>query len=164
MSVLDPTIGPKEMLIVIDGAEVTSDELNFLSSTDVETVELLKYASTSIYGVAGAGGVLVITTKQRRQLNLKDIPSIGVLPITVMGFYKARQFYSPKYDTPSALSSKQRDLRSTIYWNPEIKTDKDGNANFDFYNADGTGTYKITIEGIDKNGNIGRQVYRYEVK
>jgi len=87
-----------------------------------------------------------------------------VLPISVMGFYKARDFYSPKYDNPAALNSKQRDLRSTIYWNPEIQTDKDGNASFDYYNADGTGTYKVTIEGIDKDGNIGRQVYRYEVK
>jgi len=164
MTNFGPANPPKKMLIVIDGVQVTSDELNFLSSTDVETVELLKYASTSIYGVAGAGGVLVITTKQRRQLNLKNIPSTGVLPITVMGFYKARQFYSPKYDTPAALSNKQRDLRSTIYWNPEIKTDKDGNASFEYYNADGAGTYKVTIEGIDKDGNIGRQVYRYEVK
>jgi TonB-dependent SusC/RagA subfamily outer membrane receptor len=155
---------PKEMLVVIDGAEVPGDDLSFLSSNDVETVELLKYASASIYGVKGAGGVLIITTRRTRELNPKDIVSIGVLPITVIGFYKARQFYSPKYDTPVALNSKQHDLRSTIYWNPEIKTDKEGNASFDFYNADGTGTYKVTIEGIDKDGNIGRQVYRYKVE
>jgi hypothetical protein len=164
MTVLDPTVSsPKQMLIVIDGVEVPPDNLNFLSSNDVETVEVLKYASASIYGVEGGGGVLVITTKRTRQLDQKDIASIGVLPITVMGFYKARQFYSPKYDNPD-LTAKQRDLRSTIYWNPEIKTDINGNAGFDFYNADGAGTYKITIEGIDKDGNIGRQVYRYEVK
>jgi len=154
----------KKMLVIIDGAYVDPSDINFLNAADVETVEVLKYASASMYGVEGAGGVLVITTKQTRQLKAKDIASIGILPITVIGFYKARQFYSPKYDTPAALSSKQRDLRSTIYWNPEIKTDKDGNASFEYYNADGAGTYKITIEGIDKDGNIGRQVYRYEVK
>lgn len=54
-------------------------------------------------------------------------------------------------------------MRSTIYWNPGIKTGKDGNATFDYYNADGKGIYKVTIEGIDDNGNVGRAVYRYKV-
>jgi len=155
-------LGSGPMYVIIDGQE--GADINSLNAEDVETVEVLKYSTTSIYGSAGGNGVLVITTKQTRQLDPRDIASIGVLPISVMGFYKARDFYSPKYDNPAALNSKQRDLRSTIYWNPEIQTDKDGNASFDYYNADGTGTYKVTIEGIDKDGNIGRQVYRYEVK
>ena len=152
----------KAMLVIIDGAHVDPDDMNLLNSTDVETVELLKYASASIYGVEGAGGVLVITTKRTRGLNAKDIPAVGVLPVNLIGFYKAREFYSPKYE--NALVRKQPDLRSTIYWNPEIQTDATGNASFDFYNADGTGNYKVTVEGIDKDGNIGRQVYFYEVK
>jgi uncharacterized protein YfaS (alpha-2-macroglobulin family) len=80
-----------------------------------------------------------------------------------VGFYKAREFYSPKYDHVNALTG-QQDLRSTIYWSPELKTDKDGNAGFEYFNADGTGTYKLVIEGIDKDGNIGRRVYSYRVK
>jgi uncharacterized protein YfaS (alpha-2-macroglobulin family) len=55
------------------------------------------------------------------------------------------------------------DFRSTIYWNPNVTTDKDGNAAFEFYNADGKGSYRVIVEGIDSNGNIGRQVYRYLV-
>ena len=154
---------PYKMLLIIDGAELPPDEINSLSAADVETVEVLKYASASIYGVQGAGGVLVITTKQGRGREPKDIASVGVLPISPVGFYKAREFYSPKYDNPN-LIAKQRDLRSTVYWKPEIKTDKDGNASFEYYNADGAGTYKIVVEGIDNNGNIGRQVYRYKVE
>jgi hypothetical protein len=104
----------------------------------------------------------VITTKQGGGRPLKDIASIGVLPIAPIGFYKAREFYSPKYDT--ANISNQRDLRSTIYWKPEFQTGKDGRATFDFYNADGAGNYRVLIEGIDDNGNLGRQVYRYKVE
>jgi len=70
---------------------------------------------------------------------------------------------SNKYDHTNE-NSNQPDLRSTIYWNPEIKTGKDGNASFDYYNADGTSTYKVTVEGIDDNGNVGRVVYRYKVE
>ena len=56
------------------------------------------------------------------------------------------------------------DLRSTIYWNPKVLTDATGGLSFEFYNAEGKGTYKAVIEGVDKNGNLGSYVYRYTVK
>ena len=158
------TIGgnrPKKMLVILDGVEGSS--LAGLQSTDVDAVEVLRYASTAIYGMEGGGGVLIITTKQSRKLNAKDITSVGVLPISPVGFYRAREFYSPKYNAP-LLISKQPDLRSTIYWKPEIQTDKNGNAAIEYYNADGPGTYKVVIEGIDDKGNLGRVVYRYKVE
>ncbi len=152
------------MLVIVDGVE--EDKLfnvNMIPSTEVETVEVLKYANASIYGMNSGDGVFIITTKAGGGMKLKDISSIGILPIAPMGFYKAREFYSPKYDNTTNVT-RQRDLRSTIYWKPEIITDKDGNASFEYYNADGAGAYKVEIEGIDDKGNIGRQVYRYKVE
>ena len=52
------------------------------------------------------------------------------------------------------------DLRSTIYWNPNIITDKDGKASFEYFNADGKGTYRMVIEGIDADGNIRFFIFR----
>ena len=80
----------------------------------------------------------------------------------MQGYHKAREFYSPKYE--SNITNTLPDLRSTIYWNPEIQTDKDGNASFTYYNADGKGNYRVVIEGIDEKGNLGRQIYRYKVE
>jgi TonB-dependent SusC/RagA subfamily outer membrane receptor len=159
------------MLVIVDGVEVNTGgpggspgafNINEIPSSQVESVEVLRFASTSIYGMIGGNGVMVITTKQVGERDL-NVASVGVLPIAPMGFYKARTFYSPKYN-PANVNSPRPDLRSTIYWNPEIQTSKDGKATFDYYNADGTGTYKVTIEGIDTNGKVGRLVYRYEVK
>ena len=76
---------------------------------------------------------------------------------------QAREFYSPQYDNPHT-NQKMADLRSTIYWNPNIITDKDGKASFSYFNADGKGTYRVVIEGIDADGNLGRQVFRYKVE
>ena len=56
------------------------------------------------------------------------------------------------------------DYQSTIYWNPELKPGKGGNVLFNYYNSNATGTYKVIIEGIDNDGNVGRLVYRYKVK
>ncbi|MBS1529605.1 MAG: carboxypeptidase regulatory-like domain-containing protein [Bacteroidetes bacterium] len=151
------------MLIVIDG-EVTQDSsINIINPQSVETVEVLRFASTSIYGMQGGNGVIIITTKQGKGLDPKDIVSKGVLPVTIQGFYKARQFYAPKYEHPDDYAS-HKDLRSTVYWQPDVATDKDGNAEISFYNADGKGDYRVVVEGIDEKGNIGRTVYRYRVE
>jgi len=45
-----------------------------------------------------------------------------------------------------------------------VLTDANGSASFDFFNADGAGTYRAVIQGIDKDGNIGWYVYRYKVQ
>jgi len=152
------------MLLVLDGTEIKMGQnftINDITTSQVATVEVLMYASESIYGVDGANGVLVITTKDGSEA--KDFASIGVLPITPMGFYKARTFYSPKYDYSDGHAT-EPELRSTINWNPEIKTGQDGPAIINYYNANSAGTYKIIVEGIDENGNIGRLVYRYQVE
>jgi TonB-dependent SusC/RagA subfamily outer membrane receptor len=156
--------GDGSMLVVVDGTEEMGPyDINRIPSSQIETIEVLKYSNAAVYGMGGGNGVLIITTKQGGGLNAKDIASIGVLPITPIGFYKAREFYSPKYDD-TALTTKRKDFRSTIYWKPEIVTDKDGNASFEYYNADGIGTYRVVIEGIDDKGNLGRQVYSYKVE
>lgn len=153
-------LAKKAGMFIIDGLEV--DNFSSVNINDVETVEALYGANATIYGmrVKNGNAVWVITTRQGEGKKAKDIPSKGILPITVDGFYKAREFYAPKYESKII---NQPDLRSTIYWNPELLTDKDGNSTFSFYNSDGTGTYRLLIEGIDNKGNIGRQIYNYTV-
>ena len=80
------------------------------------------------------------------------------------GYAAVRTFYLPRYTGPRDAQTAQNDTRSTIYWNPNVVTDKTGAAAVEYFNADGKGTYRAIIEGIDKDGNIGRQVYRYTVK
>jgi TonB-linked SusC/RagA family outer membrane protein len=53
-----------EPLYVIDGFPATQNEANTISPSDIETVTVLKDASsTAIYGSRAAGGVVLITTK-----------------------------------------------------------------------------------------------------
>ena len=48
-------------LILVDGSEIT--DLSTINPNDVKSVDVLKDASASIYGVRGANGVILITTK-----------------------------------------------------------------------------------------------------
>jgi TonB-dependent SusC/RagA subfamily outer membrane receptor len=170
MSSVGEQNGPSPMLVVVDGTEMSADggggvgyNINNINFYDVETVEVLKSANASIYGMNGGAGVLVITTKQIRDVDTDDPLLANVLHASIMGFYKAKEFYSPKYEV-TVVANKQPDLRATIYWKPEVLTDNDGNNSFTYYNADGVGTYRVLIEGIDNKGKIGRLVYRYRVE
>jgi len=51
-----------------------------------------------------------------------------------------------------------------VYWNPNIVTDNDGKSMFEYSNSRGKGAYRVEIEGIDADGNLGRQVFRYAVE
>ncbi|WP_162276810.1 carboxypeptidase-like regulatory domain-containing protein [Mucilaginibacter pedocola] len=154
------------MLIVVDG--ITMDDYpQFLTQLQVENVESVEVGLGTAYGAAygprAKGGVVIVTTKTARGNNLYTGYAPGIVTYTATGFYKAREFYAPKYEA-ATTNSTMADLRSTIYWQPELTTDTRGNATLEYFNADGKGTYRVVIEGIDADGNIGRQVYRYTVK
>lgn len=52
-------------LFILDGVAITSSDFNTISPSDIESISVLKDASsTSIYGARAANGVVVITTKR----------------------------------------------------------------------------------------------------
>ncbi|HEY9001095.1 MAG TPA: hypothetical protein VIM89_07070 [Mucilaginibacter sp.] len=154
------------MSVIVDGAILSGDYLNNLDANNIYSIEVLRSVeSRTIYGTSIAkGGALVITTKSTADPNyVTSVRPAGLITYPFTGFYKARSFYVPKYDHPKK-DGEPLDLRTTVYWNPYIITDKDGNASFDYYNADTKGTYRVVIEGIDDEGKLGRQVFRYKVE
>lgn len=54
--------GPTDPLLMIDGLEV--DNFDSIVPSQVESVEVIKDGSASIYGMRGACGVIMITTKK----------------------------------------------------------------------------------------------------
>ena len=52
---------PTEALVLVDNTPCT--DINTINPMDIQSVEVLKDGSTSIYGVQGANGVVLITTK-----------------------------------------------------------------------------------------------------
>ncbi len=58
------TLGDNDPLYVIDGVP-TKDNLNTINQNDIESIQILKDASSaSIYGARAANGVVIITTKK----------------------------------------------------------------------------------------------------
>ncbi|MGM9476791.1 TonB-dependent receptor plug domain-containing protein [Pedobacter sp. GSP4] len=149
--------------IIVDGMQMEADFLDNVVPSDVESIELLKsIGNTAIYGSQGSGGVIIITTKRGDGGRSYDRYAPGIVTLNPKGFSISREFYSPKYD--AASTSSRADLRTTIYWNPQVVADATGKAKFEFYNADEPANYRVVIEGIDALGHLGRKVYTYEVK
>ncbi|MFP5079709.1 hypothetical protein, partial [Pedobacter sp. JCM 36344] len=96
--------------------------------------------------------VIGITTKNKTgyfKNNRPDFVTYRPLPIMY-----PQEFYSPKYALKSSDVA-EPDVRSTIYWSPNILTDANGRAKVKFYTSDVAGSYTISMEGIGSNGGIG---------
>ncbi len=62
-------------LYILDGAAISASEFNAINPSDIESISVLKDASsTSIYGARASNGVIVITTKRGR---MADKPTIS---------------------------------------------------------------------------------------
>ena len=64
------------------------------------------------------------------------------------GFAKSETFRMNDY----SLMPPEADYRRTLYWNPNVTTDKDGRAKIDFYNNSSCKQIFISAEGITKDG------------
>jgi hypothetical protein len=151
-----------KMLVLVDGIELAADQIADFSPFDIEMIEVLKnVAYTSLYGGRGSGGIIIITTKSGNGAHYNTY-SPWIVTSTPKGFPPFRSFYSPVYTTTTA--DQARDLRTTVYWNPEVVTNADGNGKINFFTTDQAGNYRVVVEGINGQGQLGRTVYNYKVK
>ncbi|MBD1395016.1 carboxypeptidase regulatory-like domain-containing protein [Mucilaginibacter glaciei] len=155
--------------IYLDGKPVDATALSTVRGDDVESVEV--YKTDGFSGAnkqTGTAGLILVNMRKINKTKISFAQMQDLIPkpyevtYTANGFAVTKEFYSPRYLVGKPMGGP--DLRSTIYWNPKVLTDKTGAATFDFFNADGRGTYRATIEGIDADGNLGRYVLRYTVK
>ena len=77
----------------------------------------------------------------------------GVRYTTFYGYSRVKEFYSPQYD--KVILPDEKDYRRTIYWNPNVRTDKDGNATVSFYNNGSFTSLNVNAETVTANGMIG---------
>lgn len=157
--------GVLPMKIVVDGQMMSENfSLATLSTADIASVEVLRSPNyLVIYGIAGGGGVIVITTKRGGSDVSTFTTDENGSKITYQpkGYQVAREFYVPKFDN---MSSEKLDLRPLVYWKPNSISGPDGKFTIDFNNTDQAGTYRLLVEGMDIKGNLGRKIFTYKVQ
>lgn len=154
--------GGSPMQVVLDGMYIEPDQISMLNVQDISSIEVLRSGgNTAIYGMYGGNGVLVITSKSGDALSSSYTPT-GIVTIIPKGLHINRTFFKPQYEG-SPKQELRRDLRTTIAWEPNLVTDKNGKVNFDFFTSDEPGTYKVTVEGVNMDGKIAHVDYFIEV-
>lgn len=71
------------------------------------------------------------------------------------GFNRAAEFYNPDYShaTPPDTTY-AADHRRTLYWNPDVVTDKYGQAYIEFYGSSVSKALDVSVEGVTKYGEF----------
>ncbi|MFI1744676.1 TonB-dependent receptor [Thalassobellus sediminis] len=142
----------KPALILINDFPIYDiSELDFIQPDNVEKIEAIRGATAAIYGTEGANGVIAIYTKKLsgNQASKEDFHTIKK---EIEGFYEARVFYTPDLNKPSTDMYNKEAIRNTIYWNPYVHPDANGNVSTTYYNSSVETKVKVTLEGITATG------------
>ncbi|MDP5139558.1 MAG: TonB-dependent receptor plug domain-containing protein, partial [Spirosomaceae bacterium] len=145
--------GAIEPLFLLDGMPVDKSGILSIPVTDVDKIDILKGPAAAIYGSRGGGGVISVLTKQGNDdYKWTDHSAPGIVTFTKTGYYTTKEFYSPRYDLDLPRNILP-DYRSTVYWNPDVITDENGEATLSFYTTDAAYTqYRFQLEGLSFAG------------
>lgn len=96
-----------------------------------------------------------------------DMDGYAVDPRSVIldfdGLQQQREFYSPSYETVQQQSTRMPDFRTTLYWNPSLRT-AGGNSSLEFYSSDAAGRYVVVVQGISDRGIPAVTSFYFNVK
>lgn len=148
-----------EALIMVDNMRWQFDELANIDVSNVKLIDILREpGETMSYGMEGKNGVICIYLKRGNEKTSDEpvVPERNQTSITPLGHSLPAEFYVPKYQMEETKKDPMPDLRSTIFWKPNVHSDEKGLADIFFYTADSQGPFTITAEGISPTGEIIR--------
>lgn len=118
----------------------------------IKQVSFLPPNATLTFSMEG-NAAIAIDLKEGAEIG--DEKPYGMKYIMPLGYQQPAEFYSPKYAKDFGNNSDGGDLRSTVYWNPDVKIDADGNAMVEFYANDNRNTrYDVLVEGVTGDGEL----------
>ena len=69
------------------------------------------------------------------------------------GFARTAEFYSPDYSKRKP-AKEESDYRRTLYWNPYVKLDDNGEARIKLYNNSVNGNIIVDVQGQAADGTL----------
>jgi hypothetical protein len=153
------------MDVFLNGRKLSAQEVgdvfdnDIIAPSDIGRIDVVRTNQAVMSRLGNAPALLIVT----KMGYMRKTYQPNIVNLSPKGYNKVRDFYMPKYDGPGNANTIP-DLRSTIFWDANVKTFTTGKAALSYFNADGPGNYKVVVEGINADGELGRQVYRYKVE
>jgi hypothetical protein len=146
-------------LYIIDGI-VTKNTDFFLSLRPADLLEVkVVFDPKKLfpYHLLGKNGIVMVKTKDGEVREPLDDPSK-----IIEGLNKPVTFSTSAHT--EVESGHTPDFRSTIYWNPIVKTDSNGKALIEFNCSDDVGIHSIQVDGRSKGGELFSAMGTIDVK
>jgi hypothetical protein len=142
------TFYKQDPIYIIDGI-MTSSTAKFLSikPEDVLSIKIINNPNKlSQLGSLGQYGVIFIESKKG---NLFSKVTENLFPVIGL----SQSVWKPEHATIlTKMKAGIPDLRSTLYWNPSIKSDLKGFNEITFMTSDDAGPMRIKVQGITTDG------------
>jgi hypothetical protein len=132
---------------IIDGtATSNTDFFLSLKPSEILTVKIIKsIKKLQPFGIMGKNGIVIVHTRRGDARELLDDPAK-----VIEGLSRPATFNMIEHS--ATRDPHHPDFRSTIYWNPTVKTNASGKATVDFYCSDDVGKQIIQVDGITSDG------------
>ncbi|BFP42448.1 hypothetical protein FGF1_32930 [Flavobacteriaceae bacterium GF1] len=138
----DPSSGPEPSPL--------REVMDMVPFVDVERIEFLFGPNAAVYGTRGAGGVILIYTKNGAYSDFLDKEAAQL----------AFKGFQPPIDVEDYFTSRNKKLvksrsASTLYWNPLLTTDENGEASFELVVPENLEQVLFDAKVITKEGKRG---------
>jgi len=164
MKITNPLTGSfyeEPPLVMIDG--VIINDLTVLADLNPEIVEKIEVVKTPyLIGDLILHGIVNVITRSGDFRNITMPDYAIVLPYRVID--QPFTFTAPNYSAQQDRGSRIPDLRNTLYWNPLVKTDRNGEVEIEFWTSDLEGIYTISVQGISATGEKISSLKNFLVK
>jgi hypothetical protein len=149
--------GANRVVVLLDGMDLSADNLCSYQPSEIEKIEVLGRSSALVFG-SGVCGIVSVFTKKDTPWNTQFHSYVAKMPIE--GYYLSRTFYCPEFDGKDIPDNRSK----TIFWEPNIVTELNGEAQISFYNKKNKSTIHAQVEGISQNGMPLTGKINYNVK
>lgn len=159
--------GHSQPLLIVDNTYIepmysVGFDLDHIHIDNVARIDVFKGSGGSAIGASS--GAIMITTKKGVDIQSNEYKQFNFQKINPLGYQLPAEFYSPKYETPDEKKVGNYDLRTTIYWKPDVILPANGEATISFYTADFPTDYSIVAEGVTEEGLPFREIKKITVK
>ncbi|HUS01303.1 MAG TPA: hypothetical protein VMY77_06230 [Chitinophagaceae bacterium] len=149
MFIADPTTN---IDFYLNEIKVSKETIESIDPLDFVLVKIWKATSSATIG--SEQGAIAFYTEKGKISSLWKVKGFDM--INKEGYSVSREFVAMDYKYIPA-DSVIHDVRPTLYWNPNLKPDKNGQVSIQFYNDDEAAELKITLMGIDQEGRVVSQ-------
>ncbi len=146
--------------VLINGAPADISELDTYAMEDITRLAYLDaQEAMGMNGLSSNGLIIMEVRNGGRRINTTNE---SIAEVLLGGYSKPAEFYAPHYEVPT--ESRKKDLRTTIAWEPDLRSNAEGAASCSFWTADLPHDYQVVLEGITDEGELCRATCSLQAK